>query len=141
MTDQNQLLREALRVARDHIDMHSLEVSHCKDAALIRAALSHPAPAQPQGVGEAVAQIESLMTDLADAVYYRDLGVIPGIRQKIISFYTTPPASQQAAQAVPTTDDILEELAQRAERNGIAGIGADDDHIVAEWLRAAKGEQ
>ena len=33
-------LREALALAHDHIDMSRLEISHCKDAALIRAALS-----------------------------------------------------------------------------------------------------
>ncbi len=54
MTDQNQLLREALRVARDHIDMHSLEVSHCKDAALIRAAISQPAQPTPDPWREAL---------------------------------------------------------------------------------------
>jgi hypothetical protein len=32
-------LLEALRVARDHINMGALEISHCKDAALIRAAI------------------------------------------------------------------------------------------------------
>lgn len=32
-------LRGALEVAHDHIDMHSLEISHCKDFALIRDAL------------------------------------------------------------------------------------------------------
>jgi len=35
-----QRLREALAVAHDHIDMSRLEISHCKDATLIRAALS-----------------------------------------------------------------------------------------------------
>lgn len=33
-------LLEALRIARDHIDMDALEISHCKDAALIRAAIA-----------------------------------------------------------------------------------------------------
>lgn len=32
-------LREALRIAHDHIDMNALRVSHCKDAATITAAL------------------------------------------------------------------------------------------------------
>lgn len=39
---ENQKLREALQVARDHIDMDALEISHCKDAALIRQALALP---------------------------------------------------------------------------------------------------
>lgn len=34
-----QRLREALRIAHDHIDMNALRVSHCKDAATITAAL------------------------------------------------------------------------------------------------------
>lgn len=33
-------LLEALLVARDHIDMGALEISHCKDAACIRAAIA-----------------------------------------------------------------------------------------------------
>ena len=37
---ENQKLREALQVARDHIDMDALEISHCKDATLIRQALA-----------------------------------------------------------------------------------------------------
>ena len=36
---ENQRLREALRIAHDHIDMNALRVSHCKDAATITAAL------------------------------------------------------------------------------------------------------
>jgi hypothetical protein len=36
----NQELLEALRTARDHIDMNALEISHCKDAAAIRAAIA-----------------------------------------------------------------------------------------------------
>ena len=39
-----ELLRDhflaALRVAHDHLDMQALEVSHCKDATLIRTALA-----------------------------------------------------------------------------------------------------
>lgn len=35
----NEMLLEALKVARDHIHMGMLEVSHCKDAELIRAAI------------------------------------------------------------------------------------------------------
>ncbi len=37
---ENEALREALRIARDHIEMDALEISHCKDAAMIRAALT-----------------------------------------------------------------------------------------------------
>lgn len=33
-------LRNALRTAYDHIDIASLEISHCKDAEIIRAALA-----------------------------------------------------------------------------------------------------
>ena len=33
-------LLEALRTARDHIDMGALEISHCKDAERIRAAIA-----------------------------------------------------------------------------------------------------
>lgn len=33
-------LLEALRTALDHIDMDALEISHCKDAAAIRAAIA-----------------------------------------------------------------------------------------------------
>jgi hypothetical protein len=33
-------LLEALRTARDHIDMDALEISHCKDAERIRAAIA-----------------------------------------------------------------------------------------------------
>lgn len=36
---ENQRLREALRIAHDHIDMNALRVSHCKDAATITTAL------------------------------------------------------------------------------------------------------
>jgi len=36
---ENQRLREALRIERDHIDMNALRVSHCKDATTITAAL------------------------------------------------------------------------------------------------------
>ena len=36
---ENQRLREALRIAHDHIDMNALRVSHCKDAATITATL------------------------------------------------------------------------------------------------------
>lgn len=36
----SQQLREALRIAVDHIEMEALRISHCKDAALIDAALS-----------------------------------------------------------------------------------------------------
>ena len=46
---ENQKLREALQVARDHIDMDALEISHCKDATLIRQALAPPTAEQ---VGE-----------------------------------------------------------------------------------------
>ena len=49
---ENQKLREALQVARDHIDMDALEISHCKDAALIRQALAMPT-AVPVGEQEA----------------------------------------------------------------------------------------
>lgn len=35
----------------------------------------------------------------------------------------------------------LREAAARARREGIAGISADDDEIVAEWLDAAAIEQ
>lgn len=68
---ETQKLREALQVARDHIDMDALEISHCKDAALIRQALALPttdenlyldgvnvehnnAPAVPQGWTKAI---------------------------------------------------------------------------------------
>ena len=41
-------LMEALRIAHGHIDMGALEISHCKDAELIRAALSQqPATGEP----------------------------------------------------------------------------------------------
>jgi hypothetical protein len=33
-------LLDALRIARDHIDMDALEVSHCKDAERIRSAIA-----------------------------------------------------------------------------------------------------
>ena len=36
---ENKRLREALRIAHDHIDMNALRVSHCKDAEAISAAL------------------------------------------------------------------------------------------------------
>lgn len=36
---ENQRLREALRLAHDHIDMNALRISHCKDAEAINAAL------------------------------------------------------------------------------------------------------
>lgn len=36
---ENKRLREALRIAHDHIDMNALRISHCKDAATITAAL------------------------------------------------------------------------------------------------------
>ena len=39
MRAENERLREVLAVAHDHIDMSRLEISHCNDAALIRAAL------------------------------------------------------------------------------------------------------
>lgn len=37
---QRDELLEALQIARDHIEMGALEVSHCRDAALIRAAIA-----------------------------------------------------------------------------------------------------
>ena len=41
-------LMEALRIAHGHIDMGALEISHCKDAELIRAALAQqPATTEP----------------------------------------------------------------------------------------------
>jgi hypothetical protein len=33
-------LAEALRIAFDHIDIEALRISHCKDAALIEAAIA-----------------------------------------------------------------------------------------------------
>ena len=36
----NQELLEAMHTARDHIDMTALEISHCKDAERIRAAIA-----------------------------------------------------------------------------------------------------
>lgn len=36
---ENQRLREALRLAHDHIDMNAFRISHCKDAEAISAAL------------------------------------------------------------------------------------------------------
>lgn len=41
-------LMDALRIACDHIDMGALEISHCKDAELIRAALSQQPAAQDE---------------------------------------------------------------------------------------------
>lgn len=42
MSEQTQKLREAFRIAVDHIDMGALEISHCKDAALILETLAMP---------------------------------------------------------------------------------------------------
>lgn len=42
--ERDELLK-ALRTARDHIDMAALEISHCKDAELIRAAIAMKGPA------------------------------------------------------------------------------------------------
>ncbi len=42
-------LYEALQSAHNHIDMHSLEVSHCKDWARINDALSSPPPHKAEG--------------------------------------------------------------------------------------------
>lgn len=39
-TTQRDELLKALKVARDHIDMGALEISHCKDAEQIRAAIA-----------------------------------------------------------------------------------------------------
>lgn len=39
-----QVLRDALRLACDHIDMGALRISHCKDAAAIEQALAAPLP-------------------------------------------------------------------------------------------------
>jgi len=39
LRSENAALLEALKLARDHIDMGALEVSHCKDAEQIRAAI------------------------------------------------------------------------------------------------------
>lgn len=60
MTDQNQLLREALEAARNHLDMHSLSISHPKDAALIERAISQP-------VDQTVFTAEDLHTHCARA--------------------------------------------------------------------------
>ena len=49
-----QKLREALQVARDHIDMDALEISHCKDATLIRQALALPTADHLPDAGEMV---------------------------------------------------------------------------------------
>jgi hypothetical protein len=122
MTDQNQLLREALRVARDHIDMHSLEVSHCKDAALIRAALSHPAQpasAQPQGAGEAVAAQAKFkcgeVWGWCSIEHHHEVQAKPTewANYETRLLYTTPPASQQSAQAVPTKPLFASAVAAR----------------------------
>lgn len=37
--EQSQELEAALQVAHSHIEMDALEISHCKDAAVIRGAL------------------------------------------------------------------------------------------------------
>lgn len=46
-----QEMRQALRIARDHLDMGALRTSHCKDAAAIESALG--APSAPVGDGAA----------------------------------------------------------------------------------------
>jgi Lar family restriction alleviation protein len=38
-------------------------------------------------------------------------------------------------------DQALEDAANRAETEGITGISSEDDEIVADWLRALKGNQ
>ena len=38
LLDENKRLREAVKLAFDHIDIHSLRISHCKDAEKIESA-------------------------------------------------------------------------------------------------------
>ncbi|WP_313080571.1 hypothetical protein [Pulveribacter sp.] len=71
-------LREALEVAHGHIDMEALRISHCKDAALIEAALVSaaqpageypPLPGMPAhyGCGEPLAYTATQMRAYVDA--------------------------------------------------------------------------
>jgi len=178
VNDQNQLLREAaqrLITAAETAAKHfgyarlggvSLEDSHVRSelhagVADLRAALD--APAHPQGAGEAhhwiVPDFGFLFPNREAAKRY--LSNI-GSKAEPTACYTTPPASQQAAQAVPgdarlvaapvesySTQDrafhsfwyghMLNEFMQPP----LAGINHSTARYIwdAAMLRAAKGEQ
>lgn len=52
-------LLEALRTAHDHLDMEALEISHCKDAAAIRAALTTPVSAEEAALAAEVQRLDN----------------------------------------------------------------------------------
>lgn len=74
-------LLEALLAARDHIEMGALRISHCKDAALIDAALAKALPPNPQITGTQCPVDETLgalsSMDRARCFYRHGVGSIP----------------------------------------------------------------
>ena len=112
MTDQNQLLRELLAEIHANFVIDGYVTSAQMDK--IAVALSHPAqpaPAQPQGAGE-VAGYE-VWWGVGDMQPHKGLFSTRQDAEELASqiksntevrpvYRTTPPASQQAAQAVPT---------------------------------------
>ena len=74
MAEQNRVLREALRLAWDHIDPSALRISHCKDAAQIEAAL-----ALPVVVDKHLQSLESVLT-VHEANFVRRVFMRPGCK-------------------------------------------------------------
>lgn len=64
-----------------------------------KAAVQAPAPVADLSAVAQRSRLETLMTDLADAVFYRDVDKIPSIRNAILAAASTP--APQPAQAVP----------------------------------------
>jgi hypothetical protein len=198
MTDQNQLLRDALEayehaIANGHREHDALSAfSGISIPELARAAISHPAQpapaqpqgavsddelpglwsnadfsggatdttcpaglehyskfldAQPQGAGEAVGHIARFFSDVEALIEFSPhQGGSLRVGDKL---YTTPPASQQAAQAVPEgwqlvpiepTPIMVEAMVQEADRQE-SMWRYDGAAFCRAMLRAAKGEQ
>ena len=154
MTDQNQLLREFVHAADIQDPLFDAQ------GWIERARAALAAPAHPQGAGEAVD-----CTEIAFEAWWKREGQFlrsgGGDYEKTFAYHawlaslsaTTPPASQQAAQAVPEVTDAqilaaaraLNKLAAEAcqvdEADQWALYGNSFISDAAERFRAAKGEQ
>ncbi len=176
MTDQNQLLREAMErlvcMCEHYGDFRngvtdptgSIDEGVIRATEVIRAARAAlDAPAQPQGAGEAVAVVRVQhgywsRGHFHESKRWHAVG-LPALENLPdgTKLYTTPPASQQAAQAVPEGWQLVPieptaEMISAALRDcgGIGGgscgehTGVDGSDFADVWgamLRAAKGEQ
>jgi hypothetical protein len=164
MTDQNQLLRDTLRMVDSAVyidDSGRPCLNSTFDDEMLQAALSHPAqpaPAQPQGAGEAVAVVRVQhgywsRGHFHESKRWHAVG-LPALENLPdgTKLYTTPPASQQAAQAVPDGWQLVP--IEPTPEMTAAGMEALfnrgpvkkpwDDYVAemfAAMLRAAKGEQ